>query len=331
MAEGGVLSGPLLAQMGLVLVLVLLVLLLVVVLSRGQQQKCVHPFQLEVPRAAVFLESLSVESEAAAGKHGGVPHSLRANTMPSGLKYLDARFWLDLDPARVQLELGLKRRLLWDDAALRRQHSAIGQGGETLRVEQLVLEMVVADLNLHHPGHLVFRDGMVTVAAGGGTYPFQALATTQPLLLASLLVQEDLILLRKAKDEEEYTFESGHAAFSFVELGLNGERGFMLPGCSRARKPSRRCMDSTRATPAHVRHVRHCACARACAAGLYLSPPCTQTHALSCAPGHACLGRSRPAIPCRQQAERHSHPGPRLCAASRQDPDQSNSIARGCT
>lgn len=45
-----------------------------------------HPLALrDIPRAAVFLESLWKESEkgAAAGKNA-VPHALRANAMPSG-------------------------------------------------------------------------------------------------------------------------------------------------------------------------------------------------------------------------------------------------------
>lgn len=45
-----------------------------------------------------------------------------------------------------------------------------------------------------------------------------------------MLVQEDLLLLRKPAGDIEYQFASGHAAFSFIELGINGERGFMAPG-----------------------------------------------------------------------------------------------------
>ena len=58
------------------------------------------------PRAAVFLDALWQES--------GLPFTLRHGQMPSGLRPLQPKFWLDLDfrNARLSTELGLKRKIL---------------------------------------------------------------------------------------------------------------------------------------------------------------------------------------------------------------------------
>ena len=52
----------------------------------------------------------------------------------------------------------------------------------------------------------------------------------EPLLLLAHLVQEDFIIMEYDSDEDCWRFASGVAAFSFVELGINGERSFMKPG-----------------------------------------------------------------------------------------------------
>ena len=92
------------------------------------------------------------------------------------------------------------------------------------------MRMLGWPLQEHHSGHLDLSR-LPTVTVGGTvSYPYEELAATRPLLLASLLVQEDLLLLRKPAGDTEYQFASGHAVFSFIELGINGERGFMAPG-----------------------------------------------------------------------------------------------------
>lgn len=50
--------------------------------------------------------------------------------------------------------------------------------------------------------------GQIIHASGGIRYPFAELAATKPLLLASLLVQEDLLLLRRSGDDEEYVIHA---------------------------------------------------------------------------------------------------------------------------
>ena len=63
-----------------------------------------HPFEApeEMPRAAVFLEATNP------GKGGKLPLPLRANILPSGIKPLAARHWLDVDPDRSVLSLFAK-------------------------------------------------------------------------------------------------------------------------------------------------------------------------------------------------------------------------------
>jgi len=52
-------------------------------------------------------------------------------------------------------------------------------------------------------------------------------------LLARLL-QEDFIILEWDETGQVWRFACGTAVFSFVELGINGERGFMRPGAALA-------------------------------------------------------------------------------------------------
>ena len=82
--------------------------------------------------------------------------------MPSGLRPLQPAFWLDLDVrnARLPTELGLKRKILDVDRggalALDREVQATHSGSlgsEILAAaEKRVLEMVVSNLEKHHPG-----------------------------------------------------------------------------------------------------------------------------------------------------------------------------------
>ena len=47
-------------------------------------------------------------------------------------------------------------------------------------------------------------------------------------------LQEDFIILEHDELANCWRFVTGVAAFSFVELGINGEKGFMTPGASMA-------------------------------------------------------------------------------------------------
>ena len=49
-------------------------------------------------------------------------------------------------------------------------------------------------------------------------------------MLLAQLVQEDFIILEYDNNENSWKFISGIAAFSFVEIGINGEKSFMKPG-----------------------------------------------------------------------------------------------------
>ena len=50
----------------------------------------------------------------------------------------------------------------------------------------------------------------------------------------SMSLQEDFIILEHDELENCWRFVTGVAALSFVELGINGEKGFMTPGASMA-------------------------------------------------------------------------------------------------
>ena len=52
----------------------------------------------------------------------------------------------------------------------------------------------------------------------------------EPLIMLAQLVQEDFIILEFDSTDCCWRFASGFAAFSFVEIGINGERSFMKPG-----------------------------------------------------------------------------------------------------
>jgi hypothetical protein len=51
----------------------------------------------------------------------------------------------------------------------------------------------------------------------------------QPLVLVKKLVQEDFVLVQK-NDEGNWCYIGGVACFSFTDMGLRGERGFMKIG-----------------------------------------------------------------------------------------------------
>ena len=56
----------------------------------------------------------------------------------------------------------------------------------------------------------------------------------EPLSLLAEIVQEDFLILEFDEVGACWRFAAGTACFSFVELGINGEKGFMKPGASLA-------------------------------------------------------------------------------------------------
>ena len=92
----------------------------------------------------------------------------------------------------MHVELELKRKLLWNDAELRAQHSAPHDptgvqskaksdaasaaallrtpDEELYRAERTSLDMVVANLLQHHPGYLIFSDDRRNVVTLPGVH-----------------------------------------------------------------------------------------------------------------------------------------------------------------
>ena len=75
----------------------------------------------------------------------------------------------------------------------------------------------------------IISDDTVRIVATGDIYEIEEF-NENPVILAGLLVQEDFIIMERRKQEGTWNFACGVAAFSFAELGINGERGFMTPG-----------------------------------------------------------------------------------------------------
>jgi hypothetical protein len=71
--------------------------------------------------------------------------------------------------------------------------------------------------------------GRLKLLETGREYDIEEWWDTKPLVLASLLVQEDLILLR-ADGKGSYVYAAACACFSFTNIGLDGERGNMKMG-----------------------------------------------------------------------------------------------------
>ena len=105
-----------------------------------------------------------------------------------------------------------------------------------------VLEEVLAWLQRHCPDLYDIDEYKVKIKATGEELLRQSPPyNSRPLLLASLLVQEDFVILkpapRPAGAEPDDGFQSHHfvagcCCFSFTEMGLKGERGFMRLGNS---------------------------------------------------------------------------------------------------
>ena len=172
-----------------------------------------------------------------------IPFYLRGgdNILASGLKPINnhqknARPFLHRSTTRAPRELLIKHLLLTKQHLLslhyRQQNSTeIHKAG--LEVLQLILKQIdniyVTTKNIN----FIQNTGTITVKETKKTYNLIDYKS-DPILLASLLVQEDLLLLQPQLDSTgsiiDHIFVSGCAVFSFTELGLNGERGNMKVG-----------------------------------------------------------------------------------------------------
>ncbi len=209
--------------------------------------------------------------DAAVGS-GGVPHWLRWTSEPavhpSGLRPLQlggadgaARPWLHRSPTRAARELRMKRELLLGSA--RDVVHRCEPGPAVLRAAQETLRLVAEHVTHEWPQAVRLQGidwragvGTIVVAPAGADddehrYEIGDFWAHAPLVLASLLVQEDLILLRPSGGDGadaavlgmggsgggtgsgaaiRHVFAAGCACFSFTELGLDGERGNMKTG-----------------------------------------------------------------------------------------------------
>ena len=172
-----------------------------------------------------------------------IPFYLRGgdNILASGLKPINnhpknARPFLHRSTTRAPRELLIKHLLLTKQHLLslhyRQQNSTeIHKAG--LEVLQLILKQIdnihVTTKNIN----FIQNTGTITVKETKETYNLIDYKSNL-ILLASLLVQEDLLLLQPQLDSTgsiiDHIFVSGCAVFSFTELGLNGERGNMKVG-----------------------------------------------------------------------------------------------------
>ena len=172
-----------------------------------------------------------------------IPFYLRGgdNILASGLKPINnhpknARPFLHRSTTRAPRELLIKHLLLTKQHLLslhyRQQNSTeIHKAG--LEVLQLILKQIdnihVTTKNIN----FIQNTGTITVKETKETYNLIDYKS-KSILLASLLVQEDLLLLQPQLDSTgsiiDHIFVSGCAVFSFTELGLNGERGNMKVG-----------------------------------------------------------------------------------------------------
>lgn len=177
-----------------------------------------------------------------------LPFQLRGSSYPSGLRPLEADFWLEVDPctARLRRELQIKEALLDQDAEFFNTAFAAEGGEATLPAQWEVLQMVLASLR-HHSGYkFTFKSSDAGNLPDDEAAKFVESVETvctgrchridkwsgAPLALACLLCQEDFIILRseQGRPESRYVFVAGAACFAFSEVGLHGERGFMRLG-----------------------------------------------------------------------------------------------------
>ena len=109
-----------------------------------------------------------------------------------GLKPIeDMSTWLIFDDEYERYH-NEKRMLLERD---RDQHFCAEDG--TVDSQNEVLDLIIEHLNTYHPGTIdISDDDLITILPLGKTLSRQSYAET-PLILASLLVQEDLVLMRK--------------------------------------------------------------------------------------------------------------------------------------
>ncbi|RWC93118.1 MAG: DUF3445 domain-containing protein [Mesorhizobium sp.] len=133
------------------------------------------------------------------------PYDGSSKPFTIGLKPLGLDQWLDVDE-NLPAHLAEKRRLYAEIP----EKVFVEEDG-TREAQQEVLDLIVAYLAAKHPGtHRGMSGGVEVIGAESGGGPTAALREA-PLAKASLLVQEDLILMRR--DESGWRLAAGSLCF----------------------------------------------------------------------------------------------------------------------
>ena len=167
------------------------------------------------------------------------PHIYRSSAAPTGLRPLDLADWIELEPDRFEAQMKLKRGLIEGSDTARRFYASLageGRRGDVLDAEREVLATLVDHLERYCASqYTVSRAGAgeataVVETATGREFRVEDYAAC-PLKLCGLLVQEDFILLSPgAEGGAPPRFVAGCATFSFMEIGIRGEKGRMRLG-----------------------------------------------------------------------------------------------------
>jgi len=151
------------------------------------------------PEAARFLQEAAESRE---WKRGELPFYLNGKNYASGLKpFSAARPWLHRSPSRARRELQLKQTLL-SGPHRGELYSAVADGG-SVEAQRECLRLVVEHSLAEAPPAVRVAEldwakgtGEITLLSTNSTFKLAEYWPQTALILASLLVQEDLILLQ---------------------------------------------------------------------------------------------------------------------------------------
>ena len=121
------------------------------------------------------------------------PYDGSATPFTIGLKPLDPAEWIEPDD-RLTQQLDLKRRLYETDF-----NTVFAAEPETIKAQAEVLAMLAAHLPSRFPDIYRRTANAIEIVAGKQSVALDSWPQT-PLVAASLLVQEDLVLMRKGTD-----------------------------------------------------------------------------------------------------------------------------------
>jgi len=195
--------------------------------SDDEEKQASHPFKAKryreenFPQSAQFLDFQWIPD--------GLPGQFRG--VMSGLKPLKWDCLLQVDTRCFAKEVMLKKALVDKHGKYR---PIVTAGLETrIDAQKELLALVVDNLKKYHQDYFQVTDEFVKVLITGETFRFFDFMN-EPLILLAQLVQEDFTILEYDNTDEVWRFASGLAVFSFVEMGINGERSFMKPGADLA-------------------------------------------------------------------------------------------------